>query len=297
VAQFKVGDAVVRRIEETLQPGYTPEFMFRGFDASMLERNPITAGPNFIEKSTGRYWASIHSWLITLNGKNILIDTCSGNGKPRALPIFERFHILDLPYMENLAKAGFKPEDIDIVFCTHLHIDHVGWNTRKVDGKWVPAFPNARYLFGRREYEHWTGEGKGPELFPENIAVIEDSILPIVAAGKAGFIDDGDEIVPGLRVEAAPGHTLTQLQVKYEAPTGSFVISADVIHHPVQVYEPHVTTRFCEDVALAEATRRKLLDYCADNDALLLPMHFGAPHAARIVRTDNGYGFVPAAGD
>ena len=109
------------------------------------------------------------------------------------------------------------------------------------------------------------------------------------------FVDDGDEIVPGLRVEAAPGHTLNQLMVKYQSPTGSFVISADVIHHPVQVYEPHVTSRFCEYVDLAEATRRKLLDYCADNDALLMPMHFGAPHAGRIFRTDDGYGFAPVA--
>lgn len=293
MTHFKVGDAVVRRIEEVLQLGYTPEFMLRDFDASMLDRHPVAGDPGFIERESGRYWSSIHSWLITLNGKNILIDTCSGNGKARALPIFQRFHMLDFPYMENLARAGFRPEDIDVVFCTHLHIDHVGWNTHAVNGEWVPAFPNARYVFGRKEYEHWTGDGKGPEVFPENVAVIEDSVLPIVAAGRAEFIDDGDEIVPGLRVEAAPGHTLNQLMVKYEAPGGGFVISADVIHHPVQVYEPQVTSRFCEYVDLAEQTRRKLLDYCADNNALLMPMHFGAPHAGRIFRTDGGYGFAP----
>ncbi|TYR30536.1 MBL fold metallo-hydrolase [Mesorhizobium microcysteis] len=293
MAHFRVGDAVVRRIEEVSELGYPPEFMLRKFEPAMFERHPVAGGKTFFDAQSGRSWSSIHSWLVTLDGKNILIDTCSGNGKSRALPIFQRFHMLDLPFMENLAAAGFDPEDIDIVFCTHLHIDHVGWNTRKVDGQWVPAFPNARYIFGRKEYEHWTGDGKGPSLFPENVAVIEDSVLPIVAAGKAEFVNSGDEIVPGLTVEEAPGHTLNQLMVKYESAGGNFVISADVVHYPVQVYEPQVTSRFCEHVDLAETTRRRLLDYCADNDALLMPMHFGAPHAGRIFRTDRGYGFSP----
>ncbi|MEP3438333.1 MAG: MBL fold metallo-hydrolase [Hoeflea sp.] len=290
---FKVGNVTIRRIEEVLELGYPPEFMLVGFDPAMLDRHPIAADQRFYDKSSGRSWSSIHSWLLEIDGKTILIDTCSGNGKARALPIFQRFHMLDLPYLDNLAAAGISVEDVDIVFCTHLHIDHVGWNTRRDGDAWAPTFPNARYIFGRAEYEHWTGDGKGPQVFPENAAVIEDSVLPIAEAGMMELIDAGEEIMPGLRVEAAPGHTKDQLIVKYESDAGSFVISADVLHNPVQVYEPFVTSRFCEYPDLAEQTRRNLLAYCAERDALLLPMHFGAPHAGRIARTASGYEFLP----
>jgi glyoxylase-like metal-dependent hydrolase (beta-lactamase superfamily II) len=293
MAAFKVGNVTIRRIEEILELGYPPEFMLVGFEAAMLHRHPVAAESRFYDQCSGRSWSSIHSWLLDIDGKTILIDTCSGNGKARALPIFKRFHMLDLPYLDNLAAAGISVEDVDIVFCTHLHIDHVGWNTRRDGDNWVPTFPNARYMFGRTEYEHWTGDGKGPLVFPENAAVIEDSVLPITKAGMAELIDAGQEIVPGLQVEAAPGHTKDQLIVKYESDDGNFVISADVLHHPVQVYEPFVTSRFCEYPDLAEKTRRELLAYCADTDALLLPMHFGAPHAGRVARTETGYKFLP----
>ncbi len=290
---FTVGNVTILRIEEVLELGYPPEFLLVGFDPSMLERHPVAADARFFNRESGQSWSSIHSWLLKIDGKTILIDTCSGNGKARALPIFKRFHMLDLPYLDNLAASGVAPEDVDIVFCTHLHIDHVGWNTRREGDDWVPTFPNARYIFGRGEYEHWTGDGKGPQVFPENAAVIEDSVLPIVQAGMFELIDAGQEIVPRLRVEAAPGHTKDQLIVKYECGDGNFVISADVLHHPVQVFEPSVTSRFCEYPDLAEKTRRELLAYCADTDALLLPMHFGAPHAGRVARTATGYEFLP----
>ncbi|PWV95781.1 glyoxylase-like metal-dependent hydrolase (beta-lactamase superfamily II) [Hoeflea marina] len=290
---FRVGNVTVRRIEEVLELGYPPEFMLVGFDPAMLARYPVAADSRFYDSASGRSLSSIHSWLVEIDGKTILIDTCSGNGKARALPIFQRFHMLDLPYLDNLAAAGVSVEDVDIVFCTHLHIDHVGWNTRRDGDRWVPTFPNARYIFGRAEYEHWTGDGKGPLVFPDNAAVIEDSVLPVAEAGMMELINAGQEIVPGLRVEAAPGHTMDQLIVKYESADGCFVISADVLHHPVQVYEPFITSRFCEYPDLAEKTRRDLLAYCADRDALLLPMHFGAPHAGRVARTATGYEFRP----
>lgn len=264
--------------------------LFPGIDLAIYDRHPFLR--DFLDTASGQVWSSIHSWLIQTGGLNILVDTCSGNGKARALPRFQRFHMLDLPFMDNLRRAGLEAKDIDIVFCTHLHIDHVGWNTRREGERWVPAFPNARYVFGRAELRHWT-EGDGPKMFPDNVAVIEDSVLPVVEAGLVDVVDSGDEIARGLRVETAPGHTPHQLILKHERPGGGFVISADCIHQPVQVYAPELSSCFCEDREAAYATRTRLLDYCADTGALLLPMHFGPPHAGRIGRMGSGYSFQP----
>ncbi|MGI3169009.1 MBL fold metallo-hydrolase [Pseudooceanicola sp. C21-150M6] len=289
---FRLGPFSIQRIEEVLEPGYSPEFMLRGFEQTMFDRHPDAGSDSFYDRASGRSWSSIHSWLIRDGETTILVDSCSGNGKARALPVFERFHMLDLPYLENLAAAGVTPDDVDIVFCTHLHIDHVGWNTRDTGGRWVPTFPNARYIFGRAEYEHWAPGGKGPVAFPDNVAVIADSVTPCVEAGVVDFVDDGDLIYPGLTVKAAPGHTATQLMLCHDEPGAAFVVSADVLHHPIQIYEPHVTSRFCEDPVAAEATRRSLLAWAADRNALVLPMHFGWPHAIRVRRRGAGFTFV-----
>lgn len=290
---FKVGHASIVRVEEVLEVGFEPSFLFPGFDPSVLERDPILTSPNFLDAASGRVRSSIHSWLIRLGGKTILVDTCSGNGKSRALPLFQRFHMLDFPYLDNLAAAGVRPEDVDIVFCTHLHIDHVGWNTKADGDKWVPTFPNARYVFGKAELEHWT-TGDGPRVFPENVDVIEDSVRPVLDAGMVDLVEPGDEIAPGLRVEAAPGHTITQLILSYDDGEGhAFVCSADCLHQPIQIYAPELSSCFCEAPDEAETTRRRLLSHCADTGALLLPIHFGPPHAGYVVRTGDGYAFQP----
>ena len=290
---FAIGSASVTRIEEVLEQGFAPDFLFPGFDPGLLDRHPQLKAPNFLDRDSGKVMSSIHSWLIRLNGKTILIDTGSGNGKARALPLLRRFHRLSFPYLDNLAAAGVVPDDVDLVICTHLHVDHVGWNTRDDHGRWVPTFRNARHVFGRAEYEHWT-TGEGPRLFPQNIAVIEDSVLPVVEAGLVDFVEAGDSILPGLSVEAAPGHTATQLAVRYEGADGAFLCTADILHQPIQIYDPSLNSCFCEDAAQARTTRRRVLDDCADSGALLLPMHFGPPHAGYVRREGAGYRFEPA---
>ncbi len=294
---FTVGAASVVRVEEVLEVGFKPSFLFPQFDPAVLDRDPILTSPNFMDAATGSVRSSIHSWLIRLDGKTILVDTCSGNGKSRALPLFKRFHMLDFPYLDNLAAAGVQPEDVDIVFCTHLHIDHVGWNTRADGDAWVPTFPNARYIFGKAELEHWT-TGDGPRVFPQNVDVIEDSVKPVLEAGMVELVEPGDTIAPGLTVEAAPGHTITQLILKYDDGAGhGFVVSADCLHQPIQVYAPELSSCFCEAPDAAETTRRRLLAHCADTGALLLPMHFGPPHAGHVVRDGDGYAFRPVTPD
>jgi glyoxylase-like metal-dependent hydrolase (beta-lactamase superfamily II) len=294
VVAFRVGPALITRIEEVLEQGFEPARALPGFDPSLFERYPILASPNFYDASSGKLMSSIQSWLIRLGSRTILVDTASGNGKARALPVFQRFHMLDRPYLDNLARAGVTPDDVDTVFLTHLHVDHVGWNTRHEENRWVPTFRNARYLIGRGEFEHWTS-GLGPRLMPENVAVIEDSVLPVVEAGLVDFVEPGDEIAPGLVVEAAPGHTATQLNLRYTAPEGeSFVCSADVMNQPIQIYAPELNSWFCEDQEVARATRLQLLEDCARTGALLLPSHFGYPHAGYVRRDGNAYRFEPA---
>jgi glyoxylase-like metal-dependent hydrolase (beta-lactamase superfamily II) len=294
LTKFQLGDVTVIRVEEVLEPGFEPSFLFPGFDPALRERYPLLAQPSFFHSETGKLISSVHTWLIRLQGKTILVDTCSGNGKARALPLFRRFHMLDLPYLDNLRAVGVNPEDVDLVFCTHLHIDHVGWNTQAKDGKWVATFPNARYLFGRAEYEHWCEGGAGRALLPENVDVIRDSVDPVVEAGLVDLVEDGDEILPGLKAVAAPGHTKTQLNLVYDRGGARFVCSADVMAHPLQIYAPELNGRFDEDHDTARATRWRLLEYCAESGALLLPSHFGPPHAGFVERRPGGFAFKPA---
>ena len=294
---YTVGAASVTRIEEVLERGFEPAAALPGFDPALFRRVPQLAGPDYYDAASGKLMSSIQSWLIRLGGRTILVDTCSGNGKTRALPLFQRFHRLDLPYLENLRAAGVEPEDVDLVVNTHLHIDHVGWNTRREGEDWVPTFPNARYLIGRAEYEHWSEGGAGRRLFPQNVDVIRDSVDPVVAAGLVDFIEPGHEIAPGLVAEAAPGHTAHQLMLSYTSPEGDFVCSADVMNQPIQIYAPELNSWFCEDAEAARATRLSLLERCARTGALLLPCHFGRPHAGFIHREGAGYRFEPAIPD
>jgi glyoxylase-like metal-dependent hydrolase (beta-lactamase superfamily II) len=290
---FKVGTFSVTRVEEMLTPGFLPEFLFPQFDRSILDEHAQLCAPRFWHAESGKVMSSMHSWLIRNGDHTILIDTGCGNGKTRALPIFQRFHQLDLPYLERLADAGVRPGDVTLVICTHLHIDHVGWDTTQKDGVWAPTFPNARYVFGRREFEHWRRPDGGLAGFPENGPVIEDSVMPVVDADLAEFVEDEARLLDGLEIEWAPGHTAGQFMVKLASGRDAAVFPGDCLHQPMQVYRPDWNSRFCEQAETARDTRRRVLDYCADRNALLMPAHFGAPHCGRVRRSGGSYAFAP----
>lgn len=291
---IRIGGFSVSRIEEMLTPGFAPSFLFPDYDSAVLDAHDDLRAANFLDAATGKVMSSMHSWLVRSDAFTILIDTGCGNDKDRALPVFQRFHRLGLPYLERLTEAGVRPEEVDLVICTHLHVDHVGWNTKLEAGRWVPTFPNARYIFGRREWKHWQDPAGGLALLPENGPVIADSVLPVVEAGLAEFIDDGARIVDGIEIEAAPGHTAGQFVVKLVDGRDAMVFSGDCIHQPMQVYRPEWNSRFCEDAVTARHTRRRLLEWCADRGALLMPAHFGAPHGGKIRRSSAGFSFEPA---
>ncbi|WAT17409.1 MBL fold metallo-hydrolase [Aurantiacibacter sp. MUD11] len=223
---------------------------------------------------------SIHSFVIEVDGQTILVDTCDGNHKDR---LVEAVHQLDTDYLGNLRRAGFAPEDIDLVMCTHLHFDHVGWNTRLEDGKWMPTFPNAKYLFGRRDYEYFQQEPPGEEA---HHASFIDSIVPVMDAGQGIIVDENHvahrEIGDGVWLEPAFGHSPGCCTIHGKADAGEAIFWGDVIHHPIQLIRPDLPFAFDADPAEASVTRQRILRRAAEEQLLCLPAHFRGTSAGHV---------------
>jgi len=296
VATWTIGDLRVTRVEEQLGfASFPPDRYLSGLTRDVLERHRAWLVPNHYSPEHDRFVSSIHSWLIRTPHHTILLDACAGNHKER--PGFARFHQLDTPYLARLRAAGVVPEEIDIVLCTHLHSDHVGWNTMLRDGRWVPTFPNAKYLFSRTENE--IGDPRrnpAAEADAQRNNAYRDSVLPVIEAGQAVLVDGLHAIENGLLIEPAPGHTPGHIVLKLADRDERALFSGDAIHHPIQVYRPDWNSCFCELPDLARATRRRLLEHCAEDDALLFPIHFGAPHVAAITHHANAFALRFVAG-
>ena len=230
---------------------------------------------------------SVHSWVIEIDGKRILIDTCCGNHKDRALP---EVHQLDTDYLGNLRRAGFEPGDIDMVMCTHLHFDHVGWNTRLDNGKWVPTVPNARYVFGRRDFEYFKTDPTGEEL--HNAAFV-DSIVPVMEAGQGDIVDEDSvahrEIGDGVWLEPAFGHSPGCCTVNAQADGPPGIFWGDVIHHPVQLIRHDLPFAFDTDGVAACNVRKATMERLADTDTLCFPAHFRRTSAGYVKRDGDAF--------
>ena len=206
-----------------------------------------------------------------------MVDPCIGNHKPRSHPLLD---MLDNPFLERLERAGFPRESIDYVLCTHLHVDHCGWNTMLVDGKWVPTFPNARYLFAKDEVDNAKADQDD-----DAAAIFEDSVKPIIEAGLADLVEPHHIIVEGVRLKPTPGHTPGHCSIVISSQGSEAIITGDVLHHPVQAAMPHISSNFCHDEDLAVATRRSVLAHAASNGTVLLVAHF-AGSSAVYLKTD-----------
>ena len=200
-----IGDFEVHRVTEYEGPFLAPQEFFPDFDPEVLRANADLLGPKLIDPDSGRLMFSFHTFVIKTGRHTILIDSCLGNDKER--PTRPQFHRMRSNYLADLAAAGVRPEQVDFVMCTHLHWDHVGWNTRLENGSWVPTFPKARYIMARREYNHWEGAFRQPGDDSPHRRAFEDSVLPVVRTGQSQLVDDDFALEDGLWFEASPGHT------------------------------------------------------------------------------------------
>ena len=241
-----------------------------------VERHRGWLAPRFLDEQ-GRFLQSIHTFVVQAPGLTALVDTCVGNDKDRGGR--PPFHMLRTGFLDDLRAAGFPPESIDLVLCTHLHVDHVGWNTRLVAGRWVPTFPRARHLFARREWEHWSAERDEAAR-----RVMADSVAPIVDAGLADLVEMDHRISDEIWLEPTPGHTPGHVSVRLRSGGAEAVITGDLMHHPVQIAEPQWGSHFDSDVEQARKTRRAFCERYADGPVAVLGTHFHHPTAGRIVR-------------
>ena len=282
----RLGDIALTRVieQETMLdsavvfPKFTPELMRAQFDWLL---------PRHCDPTGGKLHITVQSFLIKTGRYTILVDTCVGNHKARNRPEFDH---KQFPFLARLQAAGVAPEQVDFVMCTHMHVDHVGWNTRLKDGRWVPTFPNAKYVFAKREYEHWEQEAASTGL-PRTGNYMADSVLPIVEAGRAVFVDMDHELDTNVVLYPLPGHTPGQCGVHMKGGGGEAIITADMMHHPIQVVYPDWSTMFDTDAAAAHRTRRAFLEKYADSDTLVIPAHFMSPSAGRVESTKGNFRF------
>jgi glyoxylase-like metal-dependent hydrolase (beta-lactamase superfamily II) len=296
VTTWRIGGVTVTRIEEQIGfSSFPPDQYLVGLDPESLLRHRAWLVPHHYSPEHDRFITSVHSWLIRTGRHTILLDCCGGNHKER--PGAQRLHRLETPFLERLRAAGAAPEEIDMVLCTHLHADHVGWNTTLRDGRWVPTFPNAKYLFSRKENDHGDPRrNPAAAADPWRGGAYRDSVLPVIESGQAVLLDGAHAIDDAMFVEPAPGHTPGHVILKLADRDRRALFCGDVMHHPLQVYAPDLNSRFCELPDEARATRKRVLEHCAGMQALLFPTHFGAPHVAAIARAGEAFSLRFVAG-
>lgn len=286
----QLGAFEVVRVEEMICPISTPAQWFGERDPDEMRAVLASQPQGCFDPARGMLNISLHTWLLRSNGKTILIDTCVGNHKDRTG--IDVFHMLDHPWLARLKAAGVEPEDVDFVMCSHLHSDHVGWNTRLENGRWVPTFPNARYIVGRTELAAQQDRIVQPGVHAIEINPYNDSVLPVIESGLLDAVDGDVQVVPGLRLWPTPGHTPGHMGLLLDSGGASALFVGDALHFPLQVPFWHWHTLVDADSHKAAETRGNIMKHCAETGALLMPAHFLAPHACHV--REKGGEFTPS---
>jgi glyoxylase-like metal-dependent hydrolase (beta-lactamase superfamily II) len=289
-SEFQIGAVSVTRVMEWEGLFSTTTELLPDSTAEFWEKERSWIAPDHWDPQTDKIHACLQTFVLRSEGKTILVDTGAGDGKERPyIPVFAH---LRTGFLERLAAVGVRPEDVDVVVCTHVHIDHVGWNTFLEGRDWVPTFPNAKYLFSRPDFEFWNplnGHERRGALVNQNM--YEDSVAPVARAGLAE-VWEGDtyRVDANLTLELAPGHTPGLAVMKVESDGERAVFVGDLLHSPAQVHHPEWNSCFCEDPPRARASRESVLSWVADNRALLIPAHFAGEHAVEVVRCGERFG-------
>ena len=278
IKHWKIGDVEVARIVEV-----------NAFEDDMKMLLPQEGTPEFVQQfkwlrphfatAAGRMLISFQCFVLASRGRRVMIDTCIGADRQRE---FDVFCNLKSTFLEDLAAAGFPRETVDTVLCTHLHFDHVGWNTHKVGDRWVPTFPQARYLFGKREWDHWLHLRRTGGY--HHMEHLTDSIDPILEAGLAQFVEPDHRITDEVWLEPTPGHTPGHVSVHISSRGQEAVITGDLMHHPIQFAVPDSQVNFDMDKAQGARTRRAFMERYQDRKALVIGSHFCDPTSGFIVR-------------
>ncbi|HEY8288658.1 MAG TPA: MBL fold metallo-hydrolase [Acetobacteraceae bacterium] len=280
MSKWKIGDVTVTKIVELEMTGGT-RFLFPQVTPELIK--PITwLQPHFADEN-GRLRMSIHTFLVETPAHRIVVDTCLGNDKQnRRIP---HWNDRQGPFLADLADVGYPPDSIDTVLCTHLHVDHVGWNTMMRDGRWVPTFPKARYLMGRAEYQHWSTNTKREDMR----FILADSVTPILDAGLATLVETDHRLCDEISLIPTVGHTPGHVSVVIESRGERALITGDFMHHPCQIAHPEWDTTADSDPEQGIRTRRIMFERLADTPVLVIGTHFAGATAGHIVRDGDSY--------
>lgn len=275
---WQVGDVKISCVIEFKSPApYDPERgMIIGATPEVISQIPWLK-PNYVSPE-GHLLMAVQAVLVEAPGLKLVVDTCVGNDKPRRMT---RGIGLKTGFLQRLAAAGWSRDDVNAVVCTHLHIDHIGWNTMLEGDRWVPTFPRARYLMARKEYEFWVQDKEDDE----QVVAMSDSVQPLFDANLVQLVEPDHVLSPEVKLLPSPGHTPGHVCVAIESQGQKAVITGDMMHHPCQIARPELLARFDSDHDAALVTRRRLLAEWVDQPVLVVGTHFVAP-AAGYVRTD-----------
>jgi glyoxylase-like metal-dependent hydrolase (beta-lactamase superfamily II) len=283
--RWTVGEHTITSVVEDQIAGIPPEFFFADATGAAVARHGWLV-PDFAD-AEGQITLRVQALVIEGRGRRVLVDPCVGNGKKLAISFW---NMQSWPFLERFREAGFEPESIDTVVHTHLHADHVGWDTQRVEGEWVPTFPCARHLYTASELE-WCRRGGNPGID----GVYAESIAPVVAAGLADIVATDADLGGGLRLESTPGHTPGHVSLWIESQGEVAIVSGDFLHHPVQCAEPGWAEVGDQEPEEARVTRRRMLARAAETSALFIGTHFPNRPAGRVHVDGDAWRFVPTA--
>jgi glyoxylase-like metal-dependent hydrolase (beta-lactamase superfamily II) len=284
---IEIGSATIHRIVEQEGPFFDAMQFFPTATKEFLDENRRWLQPRFLD-ANDKLILCIQSYVVRTPHHTIMIDTCVGNHKPRPARSFWNMMNSDR-YEKSLAASGFSVNDIDFVMCTHLHTDHVGWNTRLENGRWVPTFPKARYVFADRELAYWT---KRQQDDPAACPWIVDSVLPIVAANRADIVKSAHAFNDLVTLIPTPGHTIDHYSVRVGRPGADAIITGDMIHSPLQARFPELGMMADYDSKQAGESRRSLFGQVCDTSTLMCMAHFPSPSTGRMVRHREAFDFI-----
>jgi glyoxylase-like metal-dependent hydrolase (beta-lactamase superfamily II) len=303
VPKFCVGSMSVIKVHELDLNGFAANQLLSGFDPRVLAEHPDWIDRRTYDLQTGRMFMSVHTWVVQFEGKVILIDTGAGNDKDRpTLKVLDHLHN---PYLERLAAIGVGPEAVDYILLTHIHSDHVGWNTRRDGDRWVPTFPNATVICSDLEWRYGvaltvadgqsiakvrTEAGLGLPVRIPAPGVFVDSMMPLEAAGRVRRVRvDGGEVLKGIRFLSTPGHSIDHASISITSQGTEAIFGGDVMHHTFELNEPDLVSMFCEFPERARRSRRWLLRHAAQKNAIYFSSHFPFTSVGRITQTGENF--------